>query len=116
MAIGYMIPSQAPQRVEALAFADLLASAEGRDLIAQDIAGSGLYAPFFGNPETLPDRVRQGVDLVRSAQALTIPYAMSVPASMWPVLTTLQRRLLTEPGSGQVFDLDGLLATLEAAR
>lgn len=116
MAIGYMIPSAAAHRDEALAFAGLLASDEGRALMAQDIAGSGLYAPFFGDPDALPASVRQGVGLVQSAQTLTAPYYMSVPAQMWPALTTMQRRLLTEPGSGQVFDLDGLLATLEAAR
>lgn len=116
MSIGYMVPSAAPHRDEALAFAGLLASADGRDLMAQDIAGSGLYAPFFGAMDALPDSVRQGVDLVQSAQALTAPYYMSVPPSMWAALMTMQRNLLTEPGSGQVFDLDGLLATLEAAR
>ncbi len=116
MAIGYMIPSAAPHRDDALAFAGLLASAEGRDLMAQEIAGSGLYAPFFGDMDALPDSVRQGVDLVQSANTITTPYYMSVPARMWPALTTMQRRLLTEPGSGQAFDLDGLLAALEAAR
>ena len=84
--------------------------------MAQDIAGSGLYAPFFGDMDTLPDGVRQGVDLVQGAQTLTAPYYMSVPAQMWPALITMQRRLLTEPGSGQLFDLDGLLTALEAAR
>jgi hypothetical protein len=41
---------------------------------------------------------------------------MSVPPQMGPALIKMQRRLLTEPGSGQAFDLDRLLAELEAAR
>lgn len=38
MAIGYMIPSQAPHRDVSLAFAELLASEAGRDLLATDVA------------------------------------------------------------------------------
>ena len=118
MAIGYMIPSQAPNRETALAFVGLLASAEGRDLLATDIAATGLYAPMSGSVEdqTLPENVRQGIELVQGAEAITAPYYMSVPPTMWPALMNMQRKLLTEPGSGKDFDLDGLLAMLEAAR
>jgi len=31
-------------------------------------------------------------------------------------MIAMQRRLLSEPGSGQAFDFDGLLAALEASR
>ena len=118
MAIGYMIPSQAPHRDVSLAFAELLASEAGRDLLATDVAATGLYAPMSGSVEdqTLPENVRQGIELVQGAEAITAPYYMSVPPTMWPALMNMQRKLLTEPGSGQDFDLDGLLATLEAAR
>ena len=118
MAIGYMIPSQAPNRETALAFVGLLASEEGRDLLATNVVATGAYAPMSGSTEdqSLPDSVRQGIELVQSAEAITAPYYMSVPPMMWPALMNMQRKLLTEPGSGKEFDLDGLLATLEAAR
>lgn len=118
MAIGYMIPSQAPHRDVSLTFAELLASEEGRALLAADVAATGLYAPMSGSAEdqTLPDSVRQGIELVQGAEAITAPYYMSVPPTMWPALITMQRKLLTEPGSGKAFDLDGLLAMLEAVR
>jgi ABC-type glycerol-3-phosphate transport system substrate-binding protein len=118
MEIGYMIPSQAPNRETALAFVGLLASAEGRELLATNVAATGLYAPMSGSVEdqTLPENVRQGIELVQGAEAITAPYYMSVPPTMWPALMNMQRKLLTEPGSGKDFDLDGLLAMLEAAR
>ena len=118
MAIGHMVPAAAPQRDAALAFARLLASAEGRALLLSDVAATGLYAPIFvaADDETIPATVRQGMALVQGAETLTAPYYMSVPPQMWPALMKMQRRLLTEPGSGQAFDLDRLLAELEAAR
>ena len=118
MAIGYMIPAQAPNRETALTFAGLLASEEGRELLATNVAATGLYAPMSGSIEdqTLPESVRQGIELVQGAEAITAPYYMSVPPTMWPALVNMQRKLLTEPGSGKEFDLDGLLAMLEAAR
>lgn len=118
MAIGYMIPTQAPHREVSLAFADLLASQEGRALLTADVAATGLYAPMTATPEdeTLPAAVRQGVALIQDAESITLPYYMSVSARMWPALMAMQRRLLTEPGSGKEFDLEGLLAALEAAR
>ena len=118
MAIGYMIPSQAPNREAALAFVDLLASEEGRTLLATDVAASGLYAPLTARVDdpSLPAGVRQGVALVSEAEAITAPTYMSVSPALWPALMNMQRKLLTEPGSGKAFDLDGLLTTLEAAR
>ena len=118
MAIGYMIPSQAPNREAALAFVDLLASEEGRTLLATDVAASGLYAPLTAriDDSSLPAGVRQGVALVSEAEAITAPTYMSVSPALWPALMNMQRKLLTEPGSGKAFDLDGLLTTLEAAR
>lgn len=118
MAIGYMIPAQAPNREAALTFAGMLASEEGRNLLAADIAASGLYAPLtarFDDP-SLPAGVRQGVALVSKAEAITAPTYMSVSPALWPAFMNMQRKLLTEPGSGKAFDLEGLLATLKAAR
>jgi len=118
MAIGYMIPTKAPQRDTSLAFAALLASPDGHALLATEVAASGLYAPIASSADdlSLPASVRQGVALVQSAESVSAPYFMRVSPTMWPALTILQRRILTEPGSGKGFDLDGMLATLEAAR
>ena len=115
MAIGYMIPTQAPQRDTALAFIELLASPEGRALIETDVAASGLYAPLSSSAEdaSLPANVRQGMALVESAQSASAPYFMRVSPNKWPALISLQRRILTEPGSGKDFDLDSILATLQ---
>ena len=116
--IGYMIPAEAPQRDTSLAFVDLLASEDGRQLLATDVATSGLYAPISASADdpALPDSVRQGIALVQAAESVSVPYYMSVSPTMWPALVTMQRRLLTEPVSGLGFDLDGMLATLEQAR
>ena len=54
--------------------------------------------------------------LVQEAESVVAPYYMSVSPAMWPALMTMQRRILTEPGSGKGFDLDGMLAALETAR
>lgn len=118
MAIGYMIPAQAPNREAALAFAELLASEAGRDLLATNVAASGFYAPLTASADdqSLPPGVRQGIALVSQAEAITAPTYMSVSPAMWPAFANMQRKLLTEPGSGKAFDLDALLATLEAAR
>jgi multiple sugar transport system substrate-binding protein/raffinose/stachyose/melibiose transport system substrate-binding protein len=118
MTIGYMIPTQAPQRDTALAFVELLASPEGRTLLETDVAASGLYAPMSisADDASLPASVRQGMTLVQAAENVSIPYLMRVSPTMWPALITLQQRILTEPSSGRGFDLDGVLAMLEAAR
>lgn len=118
MAIGYMIPAQAPNREAALTFVGLLASEEGRNLLATDVAASSLYAPITGRADdpSLPDSVRQGIALVSKAEAILPPTYMSVSPALWPAFMNMQRRLLSEPGSGKAFDLDGLLAALEAAR
>ncbi len=118
MAIGYMVPAQAPNRDAALSFVAVLASEEGRNLLATDVAASGLYAPLTARPDdqSLPAGVRQGVALVSEAEAITAPTYMNVSPGLWPALMTMQQRLLTGPGSGKEFDLDGLLTSLEAAR
>ena len=117
MSIGYMVPAQAPQRDEALAFVSYLASKQGRDLLSKDVAATGLYAPAFAaEGETLPESVRQGMELVQQTDAVTVPYYMSVSPQMWPALADMLKRILTEPGSGKGFDLDALLSRLEAAR
>jgi len=83
-----------------------------------EVVASGLYAPITGSAEdeTLPASVRQGMTLVQEAESVVAPYYMSVSPAMWPALMTMQRRILTEPGSGKGFDLDGMLAALETAR
>lgn len=118
MAIGYMVPSAAPQRAAALDFTAYLASAQGRDVLTKDVVGGGLYAPAFAvtDPGTLSEQVRQGMALVADTQAATAPFYMSVSPTMWPALFDMQRRILTGPGSATGFDLDELLAKLEAAR
>lgn len=118
MSIGYMIPSAAPQRDTALDFAAYLASAKGRDVLTKDVVGGGLYAPAFAvaDPATLSDQVRQGMALVTDTQTATTPFYMSVSPAMWSALQDMQRRILTQPGSAAGFDLDALLAKLEAAR
>jgi multiple sugar transport system substrate-binding protein len=118
MAIGYMVPTQAPHRAASLALVDLFASQDGRELLAADLTASGLYAPITARADdpALPDTVRQGMALVQSAESVSAPYYMSVSPTMWPALMTMQRRLLTEPGSGSGFDLDAMLAMLETAR
>lgn len=118
MAIGYMAPSAAPQRDAALDFVAYLASEPGRDVLTTDVVAAGLYAPAFAvaDPSALPAPVRQGMALVEAAQTVVVPTYMSVSPTLWPALYDMQRRLLTEPGSPTGFDLDGLLARLEAAR
>jgi multiple sugar transport system substrate-binding protein len=118
MSIGYMVPSAAPQRDEALNFATFLASAQGRELLTKDVVATGLYAPAFaaGDTAALPEPVQQGMALVEGTATVVVPYYMSVPPTMWPALMEMQRRILTEPGSSTGFDLDAMLAKLEAAR
>ena len=118
MAIGYMVPAAAPQRDAALDFAGYLAAAKGRDVLTKDVVGGGLYAPAFAvaDPGTLSEQVRQGMALVAGTQTTTAPFYMSVSPAMWPVLQDMQRRILTGPGSAAGFDLDALLAKLQAAR
>jgi ABC-type glycerol-3-phosphate transport system substrate-binding protein len=118
MAIGYMVPTAAPERDAALDFAAFLASEEGRTLLTRDVVATGLYAPAFVTADSadLPAQVQAGMALVEGASTVTAPYYMSVPITMWPALMEMQRRILTEPGSSKGFDLDALLAKLEAAR
>jgi ABC-type glycerol-3-phosphate transport system substrate-binding protein len=118
MALGYMIPTDAPQRATALDFTAYLTSPEGRELVAGSIVAGGLYAPAFAVEDraALPAGVRQGMAVVEGAQTVTAPFYLSVPDTMWPALGAMQRRLLTQPGSPAGFDLDALLAALEAAR
>lgn len=118
MAIGYMAPNTGPNRDQALDLLGYLASAQGRSLLAQSLVASGLYAPAFALPGDgeLPASVRQGTDLAAQAETVTTPCYMSVPVTLWPALAAMQQRLLTGPGSPAGFDLDAVLAKLEAAR
>ena len=118
MSIGYIVPAQAPQRDAALAFVRRLASAEGRALLVKDIVASGLYAPASATAEgeVLPERLRQGIELMQQADAVTIPYYMSVPTTLWPALSDMLRQIYVVPESGKSLDLDALLSKMEAAR
>jgi len=113
-----MVPAAAPQRDAALDFAAYLASATGREVLTKDVVGGGLYAPAFAvaDPATLSELVRQGMALITDTRTVTAPFYMSVSPAMWSVLQDMQRRILTGPGSAAGFDLDALLAKLEAAR
>jgi ABC-type glycerol-3-phosphate transport system substrate-binding protein len=118
MSIGYMVPSAAPQRDAALDFVSFLASEMGRNVLTTDVVADGLYAPAFAvsDPAALPEQVRQGMALVEGAQTVMAPLYMSVPSTFWPALYDMQQRILKGPGSPTGFDLDALLAKLEAAR
>ena len=87
-------------------------------MIGADVAAAGLLAPAFAIEDraALPETVRQGMELVEGAQTVTAPLYMSVPATLWPGLYAMQQQILTRPGSSQGFDLDAMLAKLEAAR
>lgn len=116
--IGYVIPTNAPHRLEALEFLAFLNSAEGRAILQKEVNSSAGYVPAFARADTpdLPALSKQGLSLVQSATDLAPPYAISIPQTMFPAIDNLLGQLLADPRRGQPFDLDGALVKLEAAR
>jgi multiple sugar transport system substrate-binding protein/raffinose/stachyose/melibiose transport system substrate-binding protein len=117
-AIGYVVPSAAIHRVEALTFLRFLVSDTARALLNEDVTSTSLYVPAFASPEAenLPTTVRQGIALVQEADIVTTPYILDVPDSMQQRLDDIVPRLLVDPYSGTGFDLEGLISDLEEAR
>lgn len=117
-AIGYMVPSNAGHRDAAVDFVSYLVSDKGREILNTQVVAGGLQAPAFAveDKTALPETVRQGMALVEGAQTVMAPLYMSVNAELWPALALMQQQILKGPGSGEGFDLDAVLARLEAAR
>jgi len=115
--IGYMVPAKAPHRQEALAFLTYLGSDKAQALLAQN-ASNGLYAPARAtvNQENLSPAIKQGIQLIQETKAVAVPYFISVDQKIQSAQDGVLRQLLTDPTASQPFDLDSLLANLEAAR
>jgi ABC-type glycerol-3-phosphate transport system substrate-binding protein len=115
--LGYMVPANAPHRLEALTFLAYLGSDPAQTLLAQN-APNGLYAPARATAKQsdLPATILQGLQLVQNAKTVDTPYFISVEQKVQFAINEMLRQLLTGPTSSKPFDLDNLLAGLETAR
>jgi ABC-type glycerol-3-phosphate transport system substrate-binding protein len=117
-AIGYLAPSAAAHRSEALLFLKYLASPEARTLLNQDADSVSLFVPAFASADNdhLPLAVKQGMALVQEADEILTPVALDLPSSTQFALAGLLRQLLADPQNGKPFNLEAALEQLEAAR
>jgi multiple sugar transport system substrate-binding protein len=117
-AVGYVIPSAAAHRVEALTFLSYLTSDAALELLSQEANTNSLYVPAFAAPdhENLPATVRQGITLIQQADAVTSAYGLDIPDRMQQVMDRVVRRFVFDPQSDQSFDLEAIVSQLEAAR
>jgi ABC-type glycerol-3-phosphate transport system substrate-binding protein len=115
---GFVVPAAAPHREEALAFLSFLNSDVARELVGRDVQSSNLYVPALANVDAdqLSPVIRQGMTIVTEADAVVSPYSVSVGQPMRVALDSMLRRLLADSSSSKPFDLNELLAALEAAR
>ncbi len=120
LSIGYMTPANAPHRSEALEFMQFLAADEVRSALDGGDLGNATYALIAESSdaegESQPDGANQGVELIRRTDALVPPYFLSIPDGVWPTLVDVMRRLLTPPSTGRAFELESILADMEAVR
>lgn len=117
-AIGYLIPSAAAHRSEALLFLNYLASPAARSLLSQDATSASLFVPAFvaADEEQLAPTLQQGMGLVQGADEVLTPLALDLPSATQFALAGLLRQLLADPQSGKPFNLEAALEQLEAAR
>ncbi|MCL4858467.1 MAG: ABC transporter substrate-binding protein [Caldilineaceae bacterium] len=115
---GYMVPSAAPHRIEALAYLAYLNTDAARTLVSQDVNAASLYIPALAHVEALnpSSTMQQGQALVARAQAVVTPYFLSTSQPMQAAVNDALRRLLADPRQGSPFNLDEVLDRLEAAR
>lgn len=116
--VGYMVPTNAPHRSEALSFLTYLSSEAARALVSKDVQANSFYVPAFaaGDPDQLPAPVQTGMALLQSADQVVTPFNLNIKQPVQFALNDALRRLLADQRTGAPFDLNAVLAALEAAR
>lgn len=117
-AIGYIVPSKAPNPVQALAFLRYLTSDSARQLLTRQADVGINYAPALGvsDVEDLPDSARTGLEIVQNAEDVMLPIFWASPAQVRVQIESVLRRFFAGVKPGKEVDIDELLTDLEAAR
>jgi multiple sugar transport system substrate-binding protein len=114
---GYVVPANALHRSEALRFLEFLGTDAARAIVQQDVSAANLYVPASAaaDDQRLPAAVRQGMNLVGAAEALSLPLAVDSDLRMLEPLARAVGQVL-DTSANRTFDLYVLLSELEKAR
>jgi multiple sugar transport system substrate-binding protein/raffinose/stachyose/melibiose transport system substrate-binding protein len=111
---GYVVPTKAAHRLEALAFLRFLSTPEAQAIVARHTAvANGTFASMRSDlaPDLLTPETRKALALILAANDAVPPFYASMPATVWPALDSAFGRLI-----GERRDIDGAIHDLEKAR
>ncbi len=113
---GYVVPANAPHRLDAMSFLSFVTSAELQEVVGQYLGPEDSFIPAnIAATGDLTDEVLQGKAIVDAAEGTSLPYFWASPSEMRTVMDSRIDKFLREVRKGEL-DLDSILRDLEEAR
>ena len=115
--IGYMIPLESPNRLEAMDLISHMSSADVQELLFQPDGNFPTFIPVNSEiiQDNFSDGVMRGISIVESVDFVTTQYFWSSPSVMQGRISTTIRTFFSTVGRDR-FDIDALLLDLEETR
>lgn len=114
---GYIVPANAPNRQAAFQFLIFVSGGEAQELLTLGVGAESSYIPAHLQTvsTSLKAEIRQGFELVRAAQTISLPYIWASPHPMSVALQEAITRFFMGIERDKL-DLDEILQHLEEAR
>jgi len=115
--VGYIIPLDAPNRLEAMELVAHMSSADVQEILFQPESNQPIFIPVNDDiiQDDFSDEALRGISIVESADFVTSQYFWSSPSTVQGNIVSTIRTFLETVGQDS-FDIDSLLAGLEEAR
>lgn len=114
---GYLVPANAPNRLEALRFLSFMATPEIQDVLAQFAGQGSTFVPAHvgADVDNLSDKVQAGWGIVNAADDVRLPVMWSSPREMRNALERAASSFMRGAERDEV-DIDTILERLEEER
>lgn len=114
---GYVVPANAPNRIDALNFLAFAASSEVQNMLSQYSGSDLAFVPAHtsGDVDNLPDSVQAGWQIAQSADAVVQPIMWASPQPMRTAFGAAVESFLRNIGR-DTMDIEAILEKLEEER
>ncbi|MEM7133119.1 MAG: extracellular solute-binding protein [Chloroflexota bacterium] len=114
---GYIVPANAPNRLDALKFLTFAATPQVQDMLTVGVGPETSYVPahLTSASDELKDEIRRGYELVESAEVVSLPFVWASPRSMSMALRNALTHFSLSVDRGEV-NVDEILAIMEEER
>ena len=103
-AVGYVVPTNAAHRTQALAYLEWMAAAENQTQLAIYLGAVPGFAPaHLEIPlDELSPQVARGIELARSTEEVLPPFMSGTPSEMWGHANNMSRNIWRGKGAADI--------------